>query len=53
MCQQTVLGFSVLLKQTFSNANPFKVINNYCKGAVIPIRKDFRPICRVVFLRVL
>ena len=53
MCEQTVSGFCVSLKETFSNATTFKVINKYCKGAVIQIATMFRPIFLVVFLRVL
>ena len=53
MCEQTVLGFCVLLKKIFSNVPNFKVFNKYCKGAAIQISTKFRPICHVVFLRVL
>ena len=53
MCQQTPLEFSVSLKETFSNASTFTVINKYCKGAVIQVATVSRPICFVVCLRVL
>ena len=53
MCQQTVLGFWVSLKETFSSATTFTVINKYSKGAAIQIATVFRPICLVVCLRVL
>ena len=53
MCWQTVLGICLLLKETFSNATTFKVINESFKGAAIQIPTEFRPICHVVFLKVL
>ena len=53
MCSQTALGFWVSLRQTSSNASTSTVINSYCKGAVLQIAKDCRPICRVVCLMVL
>ena len=48
MCQQTVLGFSISIKDTFSNVISFTVIDTYCKGAVAQIATVFRPICHVV-----
>ena len=53
MSYQTVLGFCVSLKETYSNATTFTVINKYRKGAFIQIATVFRPICRVLCLRVL
>ena len=53
MCYQTDLGFCVSLKETFSIATTFSVINKYCKGSAIEIATVFRPICFVVYLRVL
>ena len=53
MCQQTVLGFCVSLRETASNASTSTVINNFCKGVVLQIAKDCRPICLVVFLMLL
>ena len=53
MCQQTVLGFWVSLKETFSSATTFTVINKSSKGAVIHIATLFRPIFLVLCLRVL
>ena len=50
MCEQIVLGFCVSLKETFSIAATFTVINKYCKGTVIQIATVFRPISRVVCL---
>ena len=41
MCEQTLLGFCVSLKETFSNVTTFTVINNYCKGAAIQIATVF------------
>ena len=52
MCQQTILGFSVSLRQTSSNGSTSTVISNYYKGAVIQIVEDFWPISRVVCLMV-
>ena len=52
MCQQTVLGFCVSIKETFSNATTLIVINKYCKGALIQIATAVRYICHVVSLRV-
>ena len=53
MCEQTVLGFSVSLKETFWNAFTLKVINNFGKIAFIQIGTIFWPICHVLCLRVL
>ena len=53
MCWQTVLGFCVLVKETFSNATTLTLINKYCKDAAIQIATVFRYICRVVSLKVL
>ena len=53
MGEQTVLGFCVLVKETFSNAPTLKVFNKYCKGSAIQIAEVFRPIFHVVCLRVL
>ena len=39
MCSQRALGFCVSPKETFSNANTFRVINEYFKGAVIQIAR--------------
>ena len=48
MCEQTPLAFCVSLRETFSNATTFTVINKYCKGAAIQIATVFRQICCVV-----
>ena len=48
-----VLGFYVPLKETFSNASTFTVLNKYFKGSAIQITTVFGPICLVVYLRVL
>ena len=53
MCQPTVLGFCVSLKETFSHATPFTVINKYWKSAVLQIATVFWSISRVVCLGVL
>ena len=53
MCEQTVLGIRLLLKETFFNATTLIVNNQYSKGAAIQITTMFRPICHVVCLRVL
>ena len=53
MCEQTVLGFYVLLKETFSNAPTYKVFNKYCKGAAIQIAAVSQPIFHTAFLRIL
>ena len=53
MCQQIVLGFCVLLKETFSNATTFTVPIKYFKGAIIQIAIVLRPIFLVVCLRLL
>ena len=53
MFKQTVLAFFVSLKETFSKANTFTVINKYYKGAVIQVATVFRAILLFVFLRVL
>ena len=53
MWQETVLGFCVLLKETFFNATTFTVNNQYSKGAAIQIVTVFPPICHVLCLRVL
>ena len=53
MARQTVLGFCVSLKHTFSKGTTFTVINKFCKGAAIQIGTLFRPICCVLCLRVL
>ena len=53
MCQETVLGFCVLVKETFSIATTFKLFNKYSRGAVLQIGTLFWPICHVVCLRVL
>ena len=53
MCQQTVLGFCVLVKETFFNATTSTVNNQYPKGAVIQIVTVLPPICHVLCLRVL
>ena len=37
MSQQTVLGFCVSLKDTFSNGTTCTVIEEFCKGGVIQI----------------
>ena len=50
MSQQTTLGLYVSLKESFSIAAIFTVINKDCKGAVIQIATVFRPISRVVSL---
>ena len=53
MFEKTPLGFCVSLKETFSNATTFTVINKYRKGAAIQIVTVFRYICLVIFLSVL
>ena len=53
MCEKTLLGFCVLLKEYFSNATTFTVINEYCKGAVIQIATVSPAIFLLVCLRVL
>ena len=53
MCYQTVLGFCISLKETFSNAATFTLINKYCKGVFPQIERVFRPIFQVVSRRVL
>ena len=53
MGYQIDLGFCLSLKDTFSIATTFTVINKYSNGAVIEIATVVRPICRVVSLRVL
>ena len=53
MCQKTLLGFCVSLKDTFSNETTFTVINKNFKGAVIQIATVFRYISHIVCLRVL
>ena len=47
------LGFCVPLKETFSNATTFTVLNKYFKGSAIQIPTVFGPISLVVCLRVL
>ena len=37
MCKQKALGFCVSLKETFSDATTFTVINKYSKGAALQI----------------
>ena len=51
--KQTVLRFCILLKEKFPNVITPRVINKYCKGAVVQIGKLFRPICHVVCRRIL
>ena len=41
MCQQKALGFCISLKETFSDATTFTVINKYSKGAVIQLATVF------------
>ena len=53
MCLQTVLGFFVLLKETFFNATTFAGNNEHSKGALIQIVTVFPPICHVVCLKVI
>ena len=53
MCEQTVLGFCISLKETFSNAITFTVINKHCKDAVAQIPRVFRAICHVACRRAL
>ena len=53
MCEQTPLAFCVSLRETFSNATTFTVINKYCKGAAIQIAPVFSYIYDIVCLRVL
>ena len=53
MCQQTVLGFCLSLKHTFSNATTFTVINKNRKSAIIQTATVFRPIFHVLCLTVL
>ena len=53
MCEQTILGFSVLLEKSVSNVPTFKAFIKYCEGAAIQIATVFQPISDVVFLRVL
>ena len=53
MCSQTVLGYCVSLKETFSDATTLRVIDKFCKGAAIQIGTLFPPISRVLCLRVL
>ena len=53
MSEETLLGFCVSLKETFSNATTFTVLNKYYKGSAIQIATVFGPICLVVCLRVL
>ena len=53
MGYQIASGFCLSLKDTFSIATTFTVINKYWKFAVIQIPTVFRPICRVVSLTVL
>ena len=48
MGYQIASGFCVSLKDTFSIATTFTLINKYWKGAVIQIATVFRPICHVV-----
>ena len=48
MCYRTVLSFSISLKETFSNAITFRVINEYGKGAFVQIATVFQRICHVV-----
>ena len=53
MCSQTVLGYCVSLKETISDATTLRVIDKFCKGAAIQMGTLFRPISRVLCLRVL
>ena len=53
MSYQTALGFCLLLKETFSKATTFTVINKSCKVPAIQIATVFRPIFFVICLRVL
>ena len=53
MSEETLLGFCVSLKETFSNATTLAVINKSCDGAEIQIPTVFRYICCLVCLRVL
>ena len=53
MCQQTILGFSISLKETCSNVIISIMINKYGKGDVVQIATVFRTIFHVVSRRVL
>ena len=53
MYQKTVLGFCISLKETFSNAIIFTVINKHGKGVLVQVATVFRPICYVVCRRVI
>ena len=53
MSLQTVLGFCVLLKETFFNATTFTVNNEHSKGALIQIVTVFLPISHVVSLKII
>ena len=41
MCQQSVLGYYISLRETFSDSMSLKVINKYDKGAVVQISRVF------------
>ena len=53
MCEQTVLRFFISLKETFSNAITFRVINKYGKGALIRIATVFQLVYHVALRIVL
>ena len=53
MRSKTVLRFGISLKETFSNAITFTVINKYGKGPAVHIATVFQNICYVVCPRVL
>ena len=48
MRQQAVLRYCISLKESFSDAITFTVINKYNKGAVVQIATVLQPICYVV-----
>ena len=49
---KSVLGFCLLLRETFSNSNTFTVINKYHKDAVVDISTVFGTVYHVVCWRV-
>ena len=51
MSKQTVLRFSISIRETFSNSIAFTVINKYGKGAVVQISTVFRSVYRVACQR--
>ena len=53
MRQETVVSFSVSLRETFYDSISFRVINKYDKSALAQISTVFEPVYHVAFRWVL